>query len=468
MLNPGEKIRSLREEKGLSQAKLSELLQVNQAFLSSVELGKQEPKADFLSKTFSLLMEISSEEIANLKKKRTRHAGTIKRERTIEELKYIPSKKHKAVSTGPTAISLFSGCGGMCLGFENAGFQILGYVEINAELRDIYKLNFPRTQLLGDDITQISDDEVKGWLEVFPPIDVIFGGPPCQGFSLAGKRNVNDPRNMLFTHMVRFADILRPRYVVFENVRLLTSMKAPDGSFIHSHIKDAFAKVGYRTHMAEMNVMAYGVPQFRERVILIAVRNDLPALKQPFPAPTHGQPSSTMELFAPALTRYRTFREATQDLPSLEPGEVSPGDPLHFAVAHPPHVVEWLRHTPEGCSAHENQNPKHRPPSGYNTTYKRLRWDEPSSTIQTTFGMISASRSVHPSDNRSLTIREAMRCQTFPDDFCIAGKIGTVRTAIGNALPPLFAEVIAKHLLQVGKFEVKEVKESCRNTQLAN
>src|SRR5206468_2232727 len=117
-------------------------------------------------------------------------------------------------------------------------------------------------------------------------------------------------------------------------------------------------------------------------------------------------------------------------------GEASPTDPWHWAVSHPAHVIAMLRDVPEGQSAHDNLDSTLRPRSGYNTTYKRLRWDEPSSTIGTTFGMISASRNVHPQYTRSLTVREAMRCQTLPDDFQLFGSLGDIRRMIGNAVPP--------------------------------
>jgi DNA (cytosine-5)-methyltransferase 1 len=448
-------LRSLRQAKGLSQAKLAELLNVNRAKLSAIELGKKEPELQFVQQAVSLLSSITDSEINALKKKRVRHAGTVKRTKSVECIEYLPEQPVRDIPETPTAISLFSGCGGMCLGFENAGFRILGNVEIDPELRDIYTLNFPHVPLLGADITEIGNEEIKNWNNLASSIDLIFGGPPCQGFSLAGKRNVNDPRNMLFMHMIRIASLLRPKYVVMENVRLLTSMKAPDGSYVHSHVTAAFKNIGYQIEFAELNAMDYGVPQFRERVIFIAVRNDVRKPDPLFPSATHGKSASESSLFTLQLKHYLTFYDATNDLESLEPGQHSTKDPLHFAVAHPPHVVEWLRHTPEGCSAHDNPDPEHRPPSGYNTTYKRIRWNEPSSTIQTTFGMISACRTVHPTDHRSLTIREAMRCQTFPDHFRVRGKIGTIRTAIGNALPPSFAEAIAKHIKQQGNFETR-------------
>lgn len=126
---------------------------------------------------------------------------------------------------------------------------------------------------------------------------------------------------------------------------------------------------------------------------------------------------------------------------------MSKNDPLHWAIVHPQHVIDWLVDVPEGKSAHENPDPNKRPPSGFNTTYKRNVWDEPCSTISTNFNMISGCRNVHPTNTRSLTIREATRAQSFPDEFVFCGKWGDVRTAIGNAVPPLMAYEIANEVI---------------------
>jgi DNA (cytosine-5)-methyltransferase 1 len=119
---------------------------------------------------------------------------------------------------------------------------------------------------------------------------------------------------------------------------------------------------------------------------------------------------------------------------------------LHWAVHHPQYIIDWLWDVPEGRSAHDNVDPAQRPPSGYNTTYKRQEWSEPASTVQTTFGMISGCRNVHPIATRSLTIREAARIQSFPDGFVFHGTAGAIRQGIGNAVPPLLASQIATHL----------------------
>jgi DNA (cytosine-5)-methyltransferase 1 len=133
-------------------------------------------------------------------------------------------------------------------------------------------------------------------------------------------------------------------------------------------------------------------------------------------------------------------------LPYLESGDASE-DALHRAISHPDHVIDWLWDVPEGCSAHENADAEKRPPSGYNTTYKRQVWHKPGATVQTTFGMISGCRNVHPIATRSLTVREAARLQAFPDSFRFSGiPVGKMRVAIGNAVPPLLGYSVAAHL----------------------
>lgn len=186
----------------------------------------------------------------------------------------------------------------------------------------------------------------------------------------------------------------------------------------------------------------YGVPQSRERVVIVGVRNDIDK-DFDFPAATHQTDTDVLSLFD--FQKHISFREATADLDFLESGEVST-DPLHWSIVHPEHVIRWLKDVPEGCSAHDNENPDLRPPSGFNTTYKRIKWDEPCSTITTNFSMISGCRNVHPTATRSLTIREAARAQSFPDEFAFTGKWGDIRKAIGNAVPPVFAEIIAESI----------------------
>jgi DNA (cytosine-5)-methyltransferase 1 len=226
-------------------------------------------------------------------------------------------------------------------------------------------------------------------------------------------------------------------------------MRTAHGYDLPSCIIEAFKKAGYRMMCQAVNAQNYGVPQFRERVFFIGVSSELQGDDIHFPEKTHGSFTEDQFLFPVPVNPVRTFWDATCDLQALNSGEASNSDPLHFAVDHPAHVIQMLQDVPEGESAHNNPDPRLRPPSGYNTTYKRLRWDEPCSTIGTNFGMISGCRNVHPQDTRSLTVREALRSQSFPDTFKFDLKrhtMGDVRRVIGNAVPPLLASALARHL----------------------
>lgn len=457
MLLSGNLIRRKREEIGLSQAKLSELADVPQHLLSAFELGKSLLNQDDLSALQEVLNKTNKNAVQKIKKKRYQaHSfnGITKKTSRKSEIKLTEENKNylalidkleksrrRNKKTGKV-ISLFSGGGGFSLGFSWADFYIVGFLELKNAFRQIYRQNFSQAVELGADIKKISDEAISEWKKSFGEIDVVIGGPPCQGFSLSGKRDVSDSRNNLFESYLKVVHGLQPKIAVMENVRLLTSMKTADGELIINRIYKDFHQSGYLVKHFEINAKDYGIPQHRERVIFIAVRNDLENVEPSMPMPTHGE---TNNLFS-SVSPYRTFADACSDLEFLESGEKSRIDELHEAVRHPDHVIKWLWDVPQGKSAHENEDPNLCPPSGYNTTYKRQIWNEPASTVQTTFGMISGCRNVHPIATRSLTIREAARIQSFPDTFKFAGSLGDIRATIGNALPPLLAFAIAKHI----------------------
>lgn len=447
-----------RNKRNLSQYKFAKFMNIASATLSAWELEKvsqTKEEAQKIKKAFQLYdKELKA---GNLPKKR-KISGTVQAKKvpalTEEDWKKIDLSYEKSYlkdfsvvkaeeysKGGPKAIALFAGCGGMSLGFKAAGFDVCGFVEIEESARKIYSANFPKSECLGTDICKITDEEIKTWQRKFGHISLLCGGPPCQGFSLAGKRDENDARNQLYRNYLNIAKILKPEVIVLENVRLLLSMKDTDGELISEKITKMFSDIGYESKFEVLQAEEYGVPQARQRVIFIGVRRDL-RIK-----PTHPEATHSLEK-KDGLKKALTFRDACRDLASLENGESCKKDPLHWAITHPDHVLKWLRATPEGKSAHDNKDINLRPPSGYNTTYKRISWDEPASTISTNFNMISGSRNVHPTNTRSYTIREAMRSQSFPDDFKVVGKWDNVRKAIGNAVPPLLAKKIAEHIMK--------------------
>lgn len=468
----GTYLRSHRERLGLSQAKLSELAGIPQHLLSAFELGKGD-----LAEHYSQMLQNALDDDTNLHK-------VIDRKKRYQVHQYIPIAhdptrvaRHKQTSANSeyrkllnaleekrltakddvqafSAVSLFSGCGGLSLGFSWAGYKVKGFLELDSDARRIYRDNFPDALELGSDITSITPSILTDIAKRLGKIDVLVGGPPCQGFSLSGKRRIDDPRNILFRNYLNFVDALKPPVAIMENVRLLTSMKSPSGALVRDEIRNEFNAHGYNTDYFEVNAKDYGVPQHRERVLFIAVRRDINA-RPSMPQPTFGK---HLDIFM-RLNPYRTFADACSDLTYLESGEKDPKDPLHEAVTHPQHVINWLWNVKEGFSAHDNDDAENRPPSGYNTTYKRQIWEEPASTIQTTFGMISGCRNVHPIATRSLTVREAARIQSFPDAFKFNGNLGSVRTCIGNAVPPLLAYAIAEHIRKT--FLLDFVKIAC-------
>ncbi len=451
----GLAVRTRRVELGLSQAKLAEMSCVPQHLISSFELGKTILAGNYLNSVQFALGNANN--VSAVVKRSKRY-----QEHRYIEVKKLPERVAKATAGGGnvkyqeclellsaghlsktprkySALSLFSGCGGFSLGTSAAGFELKGFVELEEDLRKVYRANFPSSVELGGDISAIENEEIGKAVGRIGTVDLIVGGPPCQGFSLSGKRAVNDPRNTLFRHYLRFVDAFKPKIAILENVRLLTSMKNADGGFVRDDIKAEFSRHGYRVSYFEVNASQYGVPQHRERVLFVAVRVDL-ELKPAIPEPVCSERDMLSH-----LEHVRSFADACGDLEYLESGQASSADTFHQAVKHPAHVIEWLWDVPEGKSAHDNEDPSLRPPSGYNTTYKRQEWNAPASTVQTTFGMISGCRNVHPIATRSLTIREAARIQSFPDSYQFPGNLGTVRTGIGNAVPPLLAYRLATY-----------------------
>jgi DNA (cytosine-5)-methyltransferase 1 len=435
---------------------MARLMKMSQYLLSAWETGKKKPNEHDLKIVANFLTKYDKELAmgrGKFKKKRFAKEYSLSADATKRNSDFSDhngKNKRNSCSTpnsnSPKAIDIFSGIGGLSLGFESAGYNVVGHVEIEKGFRDIYEINFPYSLNLGNDVTKISTDQILGWKKRFGEIDALIGGPPCQGFSLAGKRDIGDPRNILYNNFLKIADIVKPKVILMENVRMLLSMKDYTGKSIASNISESFSKIGYTLIYKAINACNYGIPQWRERVFFIGIRKDLNGERLYFPPSTHGKDSNNL-FFSP----FQTFKDVCGNLESLESGEHSKNDVWHFAIRHPDHIIKMLKNVPEGKSAHDNPDAALRPPSGYNTTYKRLKWDEPSSTISTNFSMISGSRNVHPSNTRSLTIREVLRCQTFPDDFILGGNLGTIRKGIGNSVPPRLAEIFAKYLLSFTK-----------------
>ena len=448
----GDDLKQQRINLSLSQSKLAELTSIQQSRLSAFELQKIDLTKEEKEIIKVSLASLDIKKVQNLKKRRHRkrtsdgstmssrnrrgYSRTLRNEDYLNLLSKLEDR-FLSNSNNLKAMSFFAGCGGLCYGIKAAGFDIVAVNELEEAYKEIYKENFSNFEFLPNDITKIKDSDIRKILQKHNNIDLMIGGPPCQGFSLAGKRDVHDSRNTLFQYYLHIASIVKPKVILMENVRLLTSMKDPNGEYVSKRVLDAFKDIGYNCAFFTINSKNYGVPQHRERVIFIGLRYDLDTPPS-IPLPGYGSDLNKTPCF--------TFGVAVSDLKFLESGEWCPFDSYHKAVSHPEHVIKWLLDVPEGKSAHENLNESLRPPSGYNTTYKRLVWDAPAGTVTTNYSMISGCRNVHPVATRALTTREALRLQSFPDSFRLTGKKGDVSTTIGNAVPPLLAYFLGKHI----------------------
>lgn len=341
----------------------------------------------------------------------------------------------------PTVIDLFAGVGGLSLGFEMEGFDILLANEFDQSIATAYKENHKSTNVVVGDITSLDLSKVFG--EYVNKIDVVIGGPPCQGFSQKGKRKtINDERNFLFKHYVKVVKFVKPKYFVMENVpNLLTAEKG----FFLNEIKGLFKDYGYSIRYGILNAADYGVPQNRRRAIIIGKYLANPP-----------------ELPLPCKQKV-TIWDAISDLAYLESGEGefeqeyrnSPKSDYekkmrkeskilynHMATKHSALALERLSLIPPNAGK-EVLPKKHITKSVYSGTWSRMKQNDVAVTITTRFDTPSSGKFTHPFLNRAITVREAARLQSFPDTFKFIGSKMSQMKQVGNAVPPLLARKIA-------------------------
>jgi DNA (cytosine-5)-methyltransferase 1 len=341
----------------------------------------------------------------------------------------------------PRLIDLFSGVGGFSVGFERAGFKTILGLDIHKAAAETFMRNFPKAGFILGDARGVPIELVLEATAGVRP-DVITAGVPCQGFSLNNrKRHVNDQRNYLFLEVIRFAEALRPKVLVIENVPGMASARkgGADLSFVHE-VAFAMEELGYEVNFAKLNAADYGAPQIRERIFFVGVEKGLPF---EWPDPLFGPAS-------PEKRPYVTVWEAIGDLPPLEPGESKRG---YTAEAH----SAYARLMRAGASRLFNHEaPFHdertlrriantRPGEPlYETFRQRIRLDpnRPSPTV-IAGGIRPQFLFAHPFQNRGLTVREQARLQSFPDTFVFEGGMVQGRALTGNAVPPLLAEALA-------------------------
>lgn len=348
----------------------------------------------------------------------------------------------------PCAIDIFSGAGGLSLGARWAGIDVLVAVECNQYASKTYAYNHPTTQVVCDDIHNINPHNL---LHTKDPLFLVFGGPPCQGFSTSNTRtrNTQNPNNTLFEEFVRFVDCLKPVWFVFENVEGFVQFEK--GETLRN-VKNCFETLGYTVEYAVLTASDYGVPQNRHRFIMVGNINGV-----------HYDFPKKCELKV-------SVWDAISDLPHLKNGEMKEVCPYskaldsaseyarlmrknsaksvqNYVSRNADYVVERYRYISQGqnwqaipealMKNYANKNNCH---SGI---YKRLRADLPSIVISN----YRKNMLIHPYEDRGLSVREAARLQSFPDDYVFQGPLMYIQQQIGNAVPPLLAKAVFDKIL---------------------
>ena len=349
---------------------------------------------------------------------------------------YAPAKDLKPGA--PLVVELFSGCGGTSLGFEMAGCEIALGADIHRPSVATFRKNHPNSAWILGDVKKISPaliSELVGWRQV----DVLVAGVPCQGFSLNNrKRHDGDERNFLFREFIRFVEHLKPKCIVVENV---SGMRSAGNGTVVKEIEAALSESGGMTVSSSMlSAHDYGVPQKRNRLIFVGVRDasfDFSAIKK-----THGPGRAHP---------YVTVADAIGDLPSLGNGESA----QRYASAPKSDYQRLMR------ANAPNRLTNHRAPKHPRATVKRIASTKPGSPMYPRFkqrirlamngqsptqvsgGIRPQFQFGHPSDPRGLSIRERCRLQSFPDRFIVEGGLVQGRVQTGNAVPPLLAKAVA-------------------------
>lgn len=384
-------------------------------------------------------------------------------------------------------VDLFSGCGGLTHGLhqvdiDGARFRTLVALDIWKSACETLKTNHPDVEVLNKGLSEavirnIADQVGKSG------VDLVVGGPPCQGFSTSGKRALDDPRNSLVKMYLKAIDTLRPKAFLMENVVGFTTFQ--DKRILDDVLKKA-QKLEYTVYPAIVQASLYGVPQRRRRFVLIGVQSDEFRWPNFIDVETGEEIEGSLAKFWPSSLpngdlyvqeipnkfRELTFREATLDLPDLKAGaekttykitkksnwfleyvrEGCNQDDLtgHVSPNHSERLVEMMEGLNQGQSAFDAypEGDDLRPTSGFSNSYTRILLNTPAPTITRNFTTPSSANCIHPTDARALTPREGARMQSFPDNYQFCGSSTEQRLQIGNAVPPLLAKALGESLIR--------------------
>lgn len=350
-------------------------------------------------------------------------------------------------------IDLFCGAGGFSKGFQMAGFQIKFGIDIWNDAVVTYQKNFPEAKAINKDIQALDGRDILSISEI-ESVDVIIGGPPCQGFSVSGKRMVDDERNSLYKSYVRIVSQLKPKIFVMENVPGLVNLF--DGQVGREVIED-FSSIGYNVEKKILSADNYGVPQQRKRVFFVGLNKSIfGEQKFIFPSPTTGEGTGV-----PVVT----CKDAISDLDFI-PDDVRLGEKIDYQIAPQSEYQKEMRKSSKFVLNHtvtihsektksiismvpDGGNYKNLPEEFRNTRKVHIAWTrmnskKPCFTIDT-----GHNHHFHYSENRVPTVRESARIQSFPDDFeFIGGKTSQLKQ-VGNAVPPLLAKAIADSVYEL-------------------
>jgi len=334
-------------------------------------------------------------------------------------------------------VDFFSGCGGTSCGFQAAGLEIIAGLDIDHEAAATYRRNFPSAAFFEGDVRNFDTDILKSVIKDRSKPLLFAGCAPCQPFSRQNKNGAqNDPRKDLLKEFGRFVESWMPEFIFVENV--------PGIQKIHRHgpleaFQKLLRKLGYKFECAIVPALWYGVPQTRERLVLVASLHSVIKI----PPATHGpgRPQG----------RYTTVGDWIRNLPAIEAGQSHHADPDHVAAKLEEVNLRRIRATPEGGGRSSWPDylwlDCHRTHSGHSDVYGRLAWDKQAAGLTTRCISYSNGRFGHPSQDRAISVREAACLQTFPRSYRFEGSTSSKARQIGNAVPPKMAEVFGQAFL---------------------
>jgi DNA (cytosine-5)-methyltransferase 1 len=463
-------IRSLRRSKGLSLNELAVSIDIPCTLLRQVERGLTEPDTALL-KLVAGTFGVDRASVQKAHEGLMEHAAVGEGYVTARpEASFFLSRKTAPKADTVHILDLFCGTGGFSHGFEMTGkFSVCAGLDLLPDRVETFAANHPTANAHCADIHSVTTDRL---VDEYQP-EIVIGGPPCQGFSsIRPFRNLNDSdgRNNLFEQFAIVVEACRPAWFIMENV---VGMLSHQGGETFRAILGLFDQIGYKSSWSVLNAALYGLPQRRERLVIVGSRD---GKAFPWPEPTHymadhrsmagrhGQRVDGPSLFSNALKPATTVMNAIHDLPELESGEsansyrsdVKPtsyeremrgiGDQLtlHEATRHSDKMLKIIRHAGNNIYS----LPKGLVTSGFSSCYSRMEPDRPAVTLTVNFVHPASNKCIHPSQDRALTPREGARLQGFPDAFKFVGSRAQVVKQIGNAVPPYLGRVIANALLR--------------------